>query len=111
MSQLFDPEAARQWLVEAFTEYDDARNLDGASHEQAMETTAAGYPPGSWPGHRLPSKRQAEIRRAAGRQLRGETGPEHARALGSLLRCLAGQQRADAAAATLYPEDIEENTQ
>jgi len=109
MSQLFDPDAAREWLVEAFTEYHDAREIDGADHGQALETVADfGYRPEKWPGHRMARKHQAEVRRAAGRELRREHGHldiDNGRPLGQLLLCLIGQQRADVAAATLYPEE------
>lgn len=110
MSQLlFDPDAARQWLVEAFAEYHDAREIDGADHLQALETAkAAGYRPEDWPGHRTARKHQTEVRRAAARELRREHGHldiDNGRPLGQLLLCLAGLQRAEAYASALYPED------
>lgn len=109
MSQLIDPDAARQWLVGAFAEYHDAREIDGASHEQALEATkAAGYHPGGWPGHRMARKRQTGVRQAAVRELRqryGHLDTGDGRPVGQLLRCLTGLQRADAAAATLFPEE------
>lgn len=109
MSQLIDLDSARRWLVEAFTEYHDARTKDGFGHLLARDITWTYRPAKYWPGHRLTRRRQAEVRRAAGQEIRQQypgfadtgSGP---RLLGILLRGLTGQQDAEYAAAKLYPE-------